>query len=509
MSARSGLARRVAAWVAVLGMAVSCTPPAAAHPARPSHHASGDRARPVTHRASPPWRIRPSAPHGIAGFANRVSVLPGDHVTLYVSTRARRFVVAAFRMGWYRGAEGRQVWESKPARGRVQPTGVFDPAATGTIAAPWRASMTFSTARWRPGVYLLRLAAGRYGESYVPLTVRAPSASGRVVLISPVTTWQAYNLWGCCDLYQGGNGSFGSRSRAVTFDRPYLAERGAGQFIRSELSVVAEAERLRLPLDYVTDVDLDLHPGLLTGARAVVSMGHDEYWSPAMRSALERALRDGTNVAFLGANGIFRRIRFASTPLGRDRLEINYKVAAEDPLYGVDNAAVTADWPAPPDPRPESALLGDQYACDLGTHANVAGVVAAPGSWLFAGTRVTRGEALPGLVGPETDAVQLGYPTPRPIEVLLHSPARCTSGTGVAFADTTYYVARSGAGVFDAGTIAWACAITDSCATPVSPRTESVTRRVTDNLLRAFAAGPAGTRYPARDNLAALGIAAR
>jgi hypothetical protein len=31
-------------------------------------------------------------------------------------------------------------------------------------------------------------------------------------------------------------------------------------------------------------------------------------------------------------------------------------------------------------------------------------------------------------------------------------------------------------------------------------------RTVTDNLLHAFARGPAGHRYPARDNLAALGI---
>ena len=189
------------------------------------------------------------------------------------------------------------------------------------------------------------------------------SARGKVVLISPVTTWQAYDTWGCCDLYQGSDGSFDTRSRAVSFDRPYAMEDGAGEFLRGQLGVVAEAERLRLPLDYVTDIDLQTIPHLLAGARAVVSMGHDEYWSPRMRAALTAARDAGTNLAFLGANAIFRRIRFGRAHLGPDRLIVNYKAAEEDPLYGHDNAAVTADWPTLPDARPESSLLGAQYAC--------------------------------------------------------------------------------------------------------------------------------------------------
>jgi hypothetical protein len=393
--------------------------------------------------------------------------------------------------------------------GRVQPRAVVDPRRTNTVTAPWHRSATIRTAGWAPGDYLLRLEAGPHHRSYVPLTLRAPSAAGRVVLISPVTTWQAYNLWGCCDLYQGRDGSFADRSRAVSFDRPYRAEDGAGQFIRSELCLLAEAERLGIQLDYVTDIDLQQYPHLLDGARAVIAMGHDEYWSPTMRAALQHAVQDGTNVAFFGANGIYRRIRFAGTRLGPQRLEINYKIAAEDPLDGIDNALVTADWPAPPDPRPESSLLGEQYACNMGTAPNEAGVVVAPGSWVFAGIpRVTRGERLPGLLGPETDAVQPAYPTPRPIEVLLHSPAPCPSTGSAPSGDTSYYVAASGAGVFDAGTIAWACAIDNACASRVSPRTERVTRAVTDNVLRAFARGPAGIAHPAHDNLAALHIVA-
>jgi hypothetical protein len=462
------------------------------------HKGAGVRAVLQSELPGSRWRIARAA-GGIAGYADRTSVAPGDPVTLFVSTAAARFRVRAFRMGWYRGAEGRQVWLSPPVRAHPQPAPVISATGTGTVEARWLPSLTIGTRGWAPGMYLLRLEAGARRQSFVPLTVRAPTAAGRVVLVSPVTTWQAYNLWGCCDLYEGADGSFATRSRAVSFDRPYAEEHGAGQFIRYELGVVAEAERLNLPLDYVTDVDLQRNPHVLDGARAVVSMGHDEYWSPGMRATLTSALDAGTNLAFLGANAIFRRIRFARTAVGADRLEINYKVPTEDPLFGRDDAAVTANWPAPPDPRPESALLGDQYGCyPAGPQAT--GVVVDPAGWLFRGLSVVAGEKLPGLVGPEVDAVQSGYPTPRPIEILLHSPVSCPGGVPAA-ADATYYVAPSGAGVFDAGTIAWACAVGPRCAEPIGGATHTLVRGVTDRLLIAFARGPAGRRHPAVDNL--------
>lgn len=444
---------------------------------------------------STPWPIPNNRSGGIEGYADTTSVQAGQPFSLYVSTGSRYFRVRAFRMGWYSGRLGQQVWISPRVAGHVQPGPVLSIPATHTMSAPWKPSLSISTQGWTPGDYLLRLetGGGRH-ESFVPMAVRAVSAVGRVVLISPVTTWQAYNVWGCCDLYQGADGSFESRSEAVTFDRPYVNESGAGQFIRGELGVVALAERLHLPLDYITDVDLEAHPGILRGARAVVSMAHDEYYSNQMRAALTAARDQGTNLAFFGANAIFRRMRFGATALGPDRLEINYKVAFEDPLYGRDNAAVTADWPAAPDARPESSLLGDQYACNFGL-LDIPGVVTAPGNWIYAEAHVHLGEQLPGLIGPEVDAIQYSYPTPRPIESLMHSPAQCP-GNHPAYADASYYVASSGSGVFDAGSINWACEVAPHCPNQDYRRTHAVVQRVTANILTAFARGPAGLSHP-------------
>lgn len=124
-----------------------------------------------------------------------------------------------------------------------------------------------------------------------------------------------------------------------------------------------------------------------------------------MRNTLARALDAGTNVAFFGANAIYRRIRFAATPTGSDRLEINYKIAAQDPLAASHPRQVTADWPSPPAPNPESRLIGPQYACNLGVGHQADGVIATASSWILPRTLARTGDRLRGLIGPETDAV--------------------------------------------------------------------------------------------------------
>lgn len=449
------------------------------------------------------WRIPDAQAGGIEGFADATSVLPGQPVRLFVSTPAPSFTVEAIRLGWYGSATGRRVWASEPLLGRVQPDAVVSSAATGTITAPWQPSLTVATDGWPPGTYLFRLRAATGRASYVPLTVRAASAAGRVVLIDAVTTWQAYNRWGCCDLYEGADGTFATRSRAVSFDRPYANGNGAGEFVNRELPLIVTAERLGLPLDYVTDIDLQADPDLLTGALAAISLGHDEYYSTQMRAALTRARDAGTNLAFLGANAVFRRIRLAATALGPYRLEINYKRAGEDPLLGKDDAQVTADWRDPPDALPESTLTGEAYGCFPGHGIRTPAVVVDAGNWLLAGTGARDGLQLPQLIGPETDAVQPAFPMPRPLEVVLHSPTQCP-GEGPRHADATFYAAPSGAGVFDSGTNDWVCAIDASCHVPAV--TGNFVRQVTENLLHAFAAGPAGAAHPPQDNLAALGI---
>jgi hypothetical protein len=326
----------------------------------------------------------------------------------------------------------------------------------------------------------------------VPITVRSARTAGAVVILNDNTTWQAYNAWGGYSLYQGPDGLPAHRGYVVSFDRPYDGN-GAVRFLAFDQAAITLAERTGVPLAYETDVDIDQDPGLLAGARAVISLGHDEYYSQAMRTALLTARDAGTNLAFLGANAVYRHIRFADS----GRVIICYKAAAIDPLFGHDNADTTQQWRDPPDPRPESVLVGAFYECDP---VSAPYVVYDPSHWIFAGTGAYRGERFAGLVGPEYDRLNPAVPFPRPMQVLAHSALTCDGFS--TFSDTVYYTVSSGAAVFASGTMRWVCAMRGPyCGHGLTWAAQRFVDRATQNLLRAFAAGPAGRAHPARDNL--------
>ena len=495
---------------AVLTAGCSSGPAAARRPVTASGPRSVGVGAPLPHGADiraenalpgyPGWRITRAGRGGaIEGFADRTSALPGTPVRLFVSTTAASFRVRALRFGWYGGALARLVWTSAVVAGHRQPPAVVRPH--GMVVAPWRPALTLPTTGWPPGSYLLRLDTSSGVQRYVPLVIRSPSVAGRVVLVQPATTFQAYNTWGGYDLYQGPDGRWASRARVVSFDRPYASGDGAGEFFEDDQPLLAYAERLGLPLAYVTSIDLDLNQHVADGARAIVSEAHDEYWSVRMRATVTRARDRGVNIAFFGANAIFRKTRFASSPLGPDRVEINYKNALEDPLYGINNELVTGSWPSPPDADPESSLTGQAYACATPRAPFAPMVVTEPRGWIWAGSGARRGTMLPSLVGPEFDRLDLAGPTPRPIEVFASSPEHCR-GQAVT-SDVTYYVAASGAGVFDAGTVGWICALSavaipDSFCPPRPPPAPArrIIQAATRNILAAFARGRAGGGPP-------------
>jgi hypothetical protein len=439
------------------------------------------------------WRITdPSANHQIEGYANEVSVDPGQPVTLFVSTTAPTFHVEVYRMGYYQGLGARLIMTTPEMTGMRQSAPTLTPVIN-MIETSWKLSVVLATSPWPPGEYLLKLVASTGPQSFIPLTVRDDSSRAAYVIISSVTTWQAYNLWGGYDLYQGetkaGGSPYADRSRVVSFDRPYSVSNGAADFLGLELPMVELVESLGLDVTYMTDVDLQGQPDPLLDHKAVFSMGHDEYYSLVMRQNMEAARNAGINLAFMGANAIYRHIRFAPSPLGPNRLEICYKDAFEDPLYGKDNADVTVDWRDPPTNDPESQLIGDYYQCNP-VLANM--VIVDPKSWLFAGTNATAGQELPGVVSTEYDRYDPNVPSPPDVEILTHSPVACQGQHD--FADATYYTAPSGAGVFASGSIAFLVNINLACEP--APCNGQVLGRLAENLLAAFGAGPAGWVHP-------------
>jgi hypothetical protein len=443
------------------------------------------------------WRIPAGTPADIQGFANKVSAQRQDDVTLYVDTPAGSFHVVAYRLGYYQGLGGRRIWTSKERPGVQQAAPVLD-QDTNMVECHWKPSLTFHIgAKFVQGSYLLKLVASSGGESYVPFVVRRDASDAALVIQHQVFTWQAYNDWGGYSLYHGPGG-FGFRSRVVSFDRPYTGT-GAAGMLRA-MPVISLVEQEGMDVTYSTDRDLQLRPALLSQHRALVTLNHSEYWSTAMRDAVEAARSSGTNLIFLGANGIFRHIRVEASPLGAARHVVCYKDAAEDPLTGVNNSEVTVNWRDSPVLKPESAVLGGMYHCFGVRHDDMVVPDASP--WIYAGAGLQNGSHIPGAVDGEIDHIYPNSPTPASIQVLAHSSAGCEDETSVS--DMTYYTASSGAGVLDVGSLGWYETL--RCGVPVSgPWCSAAAVTITENVRAAAAAGPLGFAHPSKPNAASFG----
>src|SRR5512140_1012431 len=115
------------------------------------------------------WEITAPALHQeIEGYASRASVNGGDPIDLLVSTRAPRYAIDVFRMGWYAGAGARRVAGPILRDGIVQEVPSPDPV-TGLVECAWRDPYRLETrdgsGPWPTGVYLARLTTIDHSHS--------------------------------------------------------------------------------------------------------------------------------------------------------------------------------------------------------------------------------------------------------------------------------------------------------------------------------------------------------
>jgi hypothetical protein len=341
------------------------------------------------------------------------------------------------------------------------------PATVVEDGCRWPAAMTIPTdPNWPSGMYVVRLR--RAGEeradpatAWFVLRARQPGRSGCLVVLAS-NTWNAYNDFGGRNLYTGAT--------AVSFERPLaigllekpteagerLVER-AREYIaytaRHELSTwhgmagwagqerrfANWAAQSGIELDFATNRDLEEDPHLLDGYRLYLSIGHDEYWSWAMRDNVERFVAAGGNAAFFSGNTCYWQVR-----INRSRMTCFKHRFIEDPLYGVDNARLTTMWSDPLISRPENELTGVSFTRGGYHHIfrsaprGAGGYeVHRPDHWLLDGTGLRRGDLLgtaPMVVGYECDGCDLtsryGLPaptgadgTPITFEIVATAPA--------------------------------------------------------------------------------------
>ena len=470
-----------------------------------------ENARPGTKN----WELsKPARNREIEGYASSTSLQPGQTLGIHVSTTSQRFDIEIFRLGWYGGMGARKMADAKGLFGAVR-TRPRPRAGDGLVECRWPRSYALRVGDdWVSGVYLARLTAIDSGrQSFVPFVVREGPAKRPAPLLfqCSVTTWQAYNNWGGKSLYDF-NSLGGKRARRVSFNRPYgsgpkaWAGLGAGELLTVahaprpagwEYPMLRWLERSGYDVAYATDLDVHADAALLTGRRGILIVGHDEYWSRAMRTNLEAARDRGIHLGIFAANVGYWQIRMEPSPWGgADRVMFCAKDAALDSLYDTEaDADLTVRFRDLHPRRPEVAIVGGMISGE-DVQADFVPLAEQRGHWAYAGTGIASGSTrrIPGLAGYEVDRSfaddsLFGSWSPKGLTVLARAPITSANGHA-SVTESTIYTAPSGAIVFATGTMQWSWGLDDWGAPALHPRWRHPdAERITRNVLEAFFRG--------------------
>ncbi|TDW79608.1 N,N-dimethylformamidase beta subunit family domain-containing protein [Kribbella sp. VKM Ac-2566] len=394
------------------------------------------------------WVIPTSMNGTLAAYLTQVSASCGDSVDLKV-TSGKPVSVVAYRMGYYAGLGGREIWRQDDV-----PTVVQEAPTTGgasadgkplrmTSAASWSKTLSIPVDKdWVPGTYLIKVSDGT-SATYAPLTVRDDTGTKHDLMIQQATaTWQAYNSYGGSGFYTGGVDGGSGR---LTFDRPYNEGQGSGQYLTLEQGLVFWAESKGLDVTYWTDNDLDQYGGQLpTRARTLFLPGHDEYYSLRMRAALSQAIARGVNVANLGANTAYRVITFT------DETRRAWDIDRYTDGYN------STTWRYQGDAYASQPLLGADYICPV-----LGNTLTTGSGWIFDG--VPSGTTLPGFIAGEVDYVWADLYKQPGQTTLASGTGACRSNGRAAPMHVTAYTAPSGARVLNGSTFAYGCFLVGRC----------------------------------------------
>ena len=465
----------------------------------------------------------------IRGYPRQPSVRPGETLTLHVATDQPHFRVEVYRQGARLEPMGRLGPERLP--------GYRVPAGPPDRDWGWPAYLMSIPAGWPSGVYIAMLveidAAGRAHAPDVTtadgtdakalFVVRSPAPGGATPILFKLAwaTYHAYNGTGYGSLYAEAvwAGRDGQPGFTVTTRRPgggtggvvmygdapdaYDPTSRRQTFTHWEAPFVRWLEASGYRVDYATDWDLQVDPGLLTPYALMLSVGHDEYWSDEMRARIEAFIRQGGNVAFFSGNICGYRIHFVDgdtvftcakvRPSGKDR-----------GTWEVDN------WS---EVRPENGVTGTSIRQAGGwwdgRRDTVGYTVQHAAHWAYAGTGLRDGDVFGAdpdfpLVGYEADGATFtrkdglavvtgdqGTPPNFFILGIAELGEGWVRGGPHAAATMGTYTSDRGGIVFNGATTDWPCLVGRNAAV------DRITRNVLDRLhLRAVPIlGPLPARH--------------
>ncbi|MEW4527393.1 N,N-dimethylformamidase beta subunit family domain-containing protein [Maioricimonas sp. JC845] len=440
-------------------------------------------------------QLPPAAPY-VAGYAGTLSCVPGEEVTLHLSSSEPAVDLVIGRLG----AKTTKVFEKQDVP--CQAHAIPDRASSDGCG--WPAAFTLTVpADWQSGYYQVTLSAGEEGraaEGTLFFVVRAaqPGSTSKILLQLSTNTYNAYTNWGGHSLYSYHDRD-GLQGHRVSFDRPLRS-----QFGNWEWPFVKWAEENGYTLEYAVNSDLEFHPEILEHYRLVLSVGHDEYWSSPMRDHLEQFIAEGGNVAFFSGNTCCWQVRSEDDGRALTCWKQWYNV---DPLYRTgDHRLLSTLWSHHLVQRPENQLTGVGFLWG-GYHRShgqfmdgkASYIVHRPDHWLFEGTELKQGDRFGGkdtIVGYECDGCELvwkdGLPfpthrdgTPESFSVLGTCPAKWAPGDSYWYdrfpkdrvGNAVLGVYTRGGTVVTAGSTDWAHGLRGN-----DPAVSQITKNVLDRL---------------------------
>ncbi len=444
-------------------------------------------------RIDPPTRYR--CPW-IEGYCSRTSVKAGETIAFKVSTRpASRVVIDIYRLGYYGGAGGRLMRRVGPLEGAPQ---VDPPVGDVRLReCDWPVAFELTVPDdWPSGVYLGKMTEARENlQSYLIFVVRDDRPCEFLFQCSD-TTWAAYNRWpDVWSLYDEGtppHNWYTGPGVSVSFDRPYARYRqifdaplsqGSGEFLLWEFPLAFWMEQQGYDVSYISNLDTHADAAQLRRARAFLSVGHDEYWSLPMFENVRRAIAAGVHAAFLSGNSVDGVIDIRAGGRGGANRTIE--------RIGKFSGRPVRDYPtAWKQHGPAAAALMGSGSTEP-ANGSADWTCVRPGHWLFEGTGMREGDAIPGLVGWEHHGPPLG--TMPGLEVLARGPVFSGGRPQKTEYTATIYPGPRDNIVFNAATIWWSDGLSappgylrpsSHGGTPPGP--DARVQRMTTNLFRRF-----------------------
>jgi len=441
--------------------------------------------------------------HQIKGFTSATSINVGESIDFHVSVSpAQGFKVKVYRIGRSSTGKGSELIFTSPVISGTPQAAAKVVEPTRTVVAPWKLSYTLNVPNtWRGGLYVATFETEDKHRSCVPFVVREDGKAADLLVVLPFTTYQAYNMYPVdkmlgASLYNaylpdGKEGGADICSTRVSFDRPYHQD-GLPRLFELDQAFAQWVEAQPYTISYASSIDL--HAGRVdpSNYKAMVFSGHDEYWSPQMRTVLQGALTKGVSAAFMAANNVYWNIRLEASEGGSQDRQVTCYKRHEDPAAkgGVSPTVLWRDLN-----QPEQQTLGAMYTAIITNAEPQPLVVSQTAHWFWAGTSLKDGDQIPQLVAGEADKVFPHVKGGPKATVLASSPFTATGPKNKPVTDTQQTVLcqyPSGAWVFDAGTFHW----NHGLSTPgyVDARIQRATRNLLDRMTgKSGAAGKTGT----------------